>query len=210
MANNSNSAPIDVSKNTNMSIYFPETKNANKLKITNVGRYSITKPNEAEFTSQIIKDYIKSPKTKTITDGTAGLGGNVINFAKHFKKVVGVEKNKLHYEMLKNNVGVYKLKNVDVINADYTDVYQTIKQDIVYMDPPWGGPQYKKYQAVRLFMSGTHLPTIVNNLKDKAQLVALKVPYNFDFNNFIRFVKYSQITIRNIPNARYKIIIVHD
>ena len=59
-------------------------------------------------------------------------------------------------------------------------------------------------------MSGMHLPTIINNLKDKTELIAIKVPYNFDFNNLIKFVKYSHIIIRNIPNARYKIVIVHD
>ena len=32
----------------------------------------------------------------TIIDGTAGIGGNVISFAKKFQSVIGVEYNKVH------------------------------------------------------------------------------------------------------------------
>ena len=45
----------------------------------------------------------KHPSTQLITDATAGIGGNVINFSKHFAHVNSIEINNIHYEVIKNN-----------------------------------------------------------------------------------------------------------
>ena len=42
-----------------------------------------------------------------IFEGTAGLGGNIISFAKNFKSVTGVEHNEQRFEILENNMNSY-------------------------------------------------------------------------------------------------------
>ena len=196
--------------NTNMSQYFPKTtpaSNAKKLQLTQAGKHFMIKPEDAELISDVIKDYVTTPKTKIITDATAGMGGSTINFAKNFKGVHAVEKDKTHFDILKNNVDIYKLNNVDLINKDYSEVYKDLKQDVVFIDAPWGGP--KKFKFVRLQLSGIPLTTILNDLDGKASHFVLKVPLNFDFGNFMRGIKYEKVDIKNIPNKNYKILVVY-
>ncbi len=63
-----------------------------------VASYSLTKPFEASQISKYIiekiNEYIKkSSYDCIITDGTAGSGGDCINFSKYFKKINAVEIN---------------------------------------------------------------------------------------------------------------------
>ena len=52
-----------------------------------------------------------------IFEGTAGLGGNIISFAKNFKSVTGVEQNEIRYEMLENNMKSYNMDNIKLIRV---------------------------------------------------------------------------------------------
>ena len=73
-----------------------------------------------EFTAQIISNIIKLkyPNTKIIADMTANVGGNTLNFAKHFDKVYSIEINKNTFDMLNNNIKVYGYKNIKTFNDD--------------------------------------------------------------------------------------------
>ena len=52
----------------------------------------------------------------------------------------------LHVEIIKHNVKEYKLsKKVNVIESDYMNVMDTLKQDIIVSDPPWCDRDYMKY-----------------------------------------------------------------
>ena len=188
--------PINVSKNANMNLYFPKTNNMDKLKITNVGIYSISKPDDANWITQKIIDNIDGdPKKMVITDATASVGGNTISFAEEFKKVNAIEMSPIHFEILKNNVGVYGIKNVDFLLGDSLEIVPTLKQNIIFIDAPWGGTGYKKYRTTRLFMSGKPLTGIVNNLMDKADMIVLKVPKNFDYTHFFQNVESEKFII---------------
>ena len=86
-----------------------------KIMITEEGVFSVTPPEEAEkITQLIIKEFKyrlnKDIKDCVITDATANIGGNTINFAKHFKKVNSIEISDINFKALKNNINVYKDK----------------------------------------------------------------------------------------------------
>ena len=192
----------------NMTFYFPKTKNANKLKLTEQGRYFITKPEDAEAISKIITEYVKTPKTKTITDATAGMGGNTINFASHFKKVQAVEVDKENFEVLKNNVDVFGLKNVDLINKDYLTEAKNLKQDVIFIDAPWGGK--KKHKFIRLQLGEKFLPDLLNELKGKADFMVFRAPGNFDYGYMMRKIEYPHVDVRFVPNRNWKVIVVYN
>jgi hypothetical protein len=60
-----------------------------------------------------------------------------------------------------------------------------LSQDVIYIDAPWGGTDYKKHSRLKLYLGKYELSDIYNKFKNKAKLFALKVPYNYDINNFI-------------------------
>jgi predicted RNA methylase len=167
--------------------YFPfgHNVNFNNLKIDDIGRYSITLPKKADIISKIIKSYCSNlNRDITITDATAGIGGNVLSFSKYNFKVNAIEIDEERFEHLKNNITEYKY-SVNLINADYTVIYQDIKQDVIFIDPPWGGVNYKNSEDITLKLGNIKLEDLCNDISDKklAKITALKLPFNYDLNH---------------------------
>ena len=175
-------------KNYNL---FPNINNIdkNKLLISNESIYSITKPKDANKIIKLIKNIIgKDLKKYIITDATANVGGDTISFSKHFKKINSVELQKVHCRALNNNIKIYNCNNVKIFCNNYLTVMKKIKQDIIYFDPPWGGPEYSKKEYVNLYLGEKDLSEIVLELKNNAKFFIIKAPFNFDFKKFINKV----------------------
>lgn len=177
--------------NKNIKEFFPNNNiNFSKLKLSNIGRYSVSHPKDALTTANIIASYFKDTNI-IITDATANNGGNTIAFAKLFKKVQSVEINKDEYDILLNNINVYKLTNVETFNNDYTKIMLKLKQDVIFMDPPWGGPDYKKKKFLKLKLGKHYIESLINKLKNSSTLIVLKVPFNYDFSYLFKYSKYT-------------------
>jgi 16S rRNA G966 N2-methylase RsmD len=165
---------------------FPNT-DYTKLQYDTEGLYSITNFNEADNISNLLLDNFTN-KNLNILDGTGGLGGNTISFAKYFKNVTSIELNINRYEMLKNNLDVYNLKNVIVNNCDSVEYLfnNYSKYNIYFFDPPWGGPSYKKKENLTLSMGNNSLLKIADFLKEntKDKLLVYKLPFNYNFDEF--------------------------
>lgn len=126
-------------------------------------------------TLNIIKSYCS--KTSTITDATAGIGGNSIYFSLFFNKVICIELDKEAYLILKKNLKNYS--NIEFYNNDYVSISNLIRQDIIFLDPPWED-NYKTKSASELYLTDTKIETIIENLYNSAKIIALKCPLNFD------------------------------
>ena len=165
---------------------FPNT-DYTKLQYDTEGLYSITNFNEADNISNLLLDNFTN-KNLNILDGTGGLGGNTISFAKYFKNVTSIELNINRYEMLKNNLDVYNLKNVIINNCDSVEYLfnNYSKYNIYFFDPPWGGPSYKKKENLTLSMGNNSLLKIADFLKEntKDKLLVYKLPFNYNFDEF--------------------------
>ena len=134
-----------------------------------------------------------------ITDANSNMGGNAINFAKNFKFVNSVEIIPFHCDILRNNLGVYDLLDkVEIHCKDYLDVMNDLKQDVVFFDPPWGGPDYKKEKNLNLYLDNINIIDIINEIYDKAELVVLRIPRNFNIVDFLRRVEYTNVNIYKI------------
>jgi hypothetical protein len=211
----------------NAQTYFPQEdlnklnqNNISKLQMTNIGTYSISKPKDADWiTNSIIHHYTyiyptynnpniqKNINKITIIDGTAGMGGNVISFAKKFHHVIGVEYNKVHYEVCKNNVELFKYKNVEMYNDSLLNYYKKYdiqkdgNQTIFFFDPPWGGSSYKKQKYVHLGIGGLHVTQFLNQLHEFGyKYIVLKAPRNFIISDILLKTKYQNVHICNYYN----------
>jgi 16S rRNA G966 N2-methylase RsmD len=187
--------------------FFPKIFNMNKLRITDVGLYSITKREEAYFITNLITKFFINKKI-TITDSTACIGGNTISFAMspNIFKVNSVEKSDLHCDILKNNLQLYSLDNkVNILHDNYLNICFNLEQDVIYHDFPWGGSSYKEKTNLHLYLTDDDgekhdLIDIVNSVKDKCRLQVVKVPINFSFCDFFANVDYNKIRIHKIFN----------
>ena len=164
---------------------FPEKKGVDysKILITPEGEYSMTKKGDGQRIMQKIESVVGSTRNMHITDLTGNVGADTILFGLNFKRVDSIEYNKENFEALENNVKVFKLKNVNLHFGDSTKIYNWIT-DILYLDPPWGGPDYKEKENVDLFLGKTRVDLFLKKIIAKPwkpSFIFLKLPRNYNF-----------------------------
>lgn len=168
--------------------YFPDIKDVDRTKIqlTTEGIYSISDNVGSSKLVYLIQKYFKS-NDLIITDATGNNGSDTIAMGLKFTHVNSIEINPVNFKVLEHNVkNVYKLDNVDLYNDDSLEILKKLTQDIIYIDAPWGGTDYKKYKQMELFMSKKSMGDIFNEFKSKTKLFIYKLPKNYDFTNFIQ------------------------
>jgi len=178
--------------------YFPEKND--EILIDEVGKYSISKPYITQILIKLIKKYINSHSLSKlkITDGTACIGGDTLAFSKEFESVNSVEFDKTRFDYLKHNMNLFKRYNITFYNDSYLNLYKTLTQDVIYLDPPWGGPDYKNKKNLTLLLGDRRLDDLCRDIIDNklCRLIVLKLPFNYDLTTFnFKFNKYNIKTI---------------
>jgi predicted RNA methylase len=170
---------------------FKEGMSYSLLKTTEEGSYSITRRRDANRVMTWLENTIGNLETKTITDSTACNGGDTINFALKFKSVKSIELQDINFEILKHNVEQYGLTNVELFHGDCTKIMNW-KSDLLYIDPPWGGPNYKLHENLDLFLGAKRLDIWIEEILQKYNhpcYIVLKVPQNYNFARLFFFSK---------------------
>ena len=170
--------------------YFPAIPgiNASKLQMAPNSAYSITKPKDAKQIEQFINKHIGGKKI-AILDGTANVGGDVINFGlnPNVSRVVAIEINAETFSMLENNIRVFRLeKKIQAIHGNSLDIIGKCADgehfDILFLDAPWGGTSYKTHKFLDLEMSGKKLADVVKMVQKCRNIdtIILKIPFNYN------------------------------
>ena len=207
-------------ENINLEKYFKNEdiqlsiKNKKTLKITDKGLYSISKFNDAEWITNIILSFLNDKKInrKEIIDGTAGIGGNTINFARNFSKVYAVEINNTHYNVLKNNLEALSIKNVIFYLDNFINILDTLKNNsnIFFFDPPWGGKTYKNFKYFNLKIGKLPIYNVINLLHEKNfKYVILKAPYNLNISPIFSNIKYENMNIHSNYKKNMMLVIFY-
>ena len=130
-------------KRTNRSIdytkLFLEPPNKYDIKRLMIDRESIsyiTTPHNAITIGWILISNLNPDENirgLTVFDATAGAGGDTIAFGQRFGKVIGCELDEKRFNMLKNNVDVYDLSNITVVNENCLNlIFQLNYLDIIF------------------------------------------------------------------------------
>jgi len=171
-----------------MEEFFPKKSGVDysKLKLTPEGEYSITKRKDGDVLLRHMRSVLKTLKDKHITDLTGNVGGDTILFGLHFKQVDSIELNPSNFEALRNNVDVFGLTNVKLHQGDSTRLFNW-KTDVLYIDAPWGGPDYKQHKELDLYLGDKRVDEYVREVlarENRPAHVFLKVPRNYKFDRF--------------------------
>ena len=197
---------------------FPNKKgiNTTKLKLAQNSIYSVTRPSEAEKITKIFNKIFDRKKNLVVIDGTSNVGGDVINFAMNplVKKVYAIEFNEETFKLLKHNVGVYQLESkVDLIhgNSSKKIFENNLKADLLYLDPPWGGPKYKEKCKLSLFLGKKNVYEVLSEVikKNLVKHILLKVPFNFDITKMMRRANMEEIEIYQIKTKYSAFYLLH-
>lgn len=175
---------------------FPSINNQSLLKYDLEGIWSISLPSDAELITNII---IKNTTNcKKIFDGTGGLGGNLISFSKNFNSIITCEINEERFKMLENNLNVYGIKNVQLVQGNCLDNLEAnANADAYFFDPPWGGPEYKFNNKTTIKLGKYNLVQVVEKIRQlNNSPIFIKLPGNYDMEEFSQF-NYNIDKIKN-------------
>jgi len=158
------------------------------FKVDSVSLYSITPHYYAEKITRIISKYYSNLDKLTISDFCCCIGGNSFNFIKYFKHVNCVELDKKRFDFLRHNMSLYRkhnnFNNYKLLNLNCFDVYDKIDHDIIFIDPPWNGKDYKKNDSIDLYLDNINASDFCNIFIKTCKMIVLKIPNNFNLNNF--------------------------
>eukprot|EP00624_Nannochloropsis_granulata_P002146 evm.model.NODE_20660_length_6147_cov_23.284691.1 len=170
--------------------------------------YSITDTRSANNTSRILQQLVGG--RAVITDGCAAAGGNVLSFAQHFRQVQAVELDPQRYSLLEHNVKALGLTDtVTTYHGDFLEKLKELKQDVVFLDPPWGGKSYAENDMVDLTFGELPLSELCERLKPHALYIALKLPLNFNFEGFKEAIT-SSVVRADDRCARKQLLVILD
>jgi precorrin-6B methylase 2 len=192
--------------------YFPAIPgiNMSKLQMAPNSAYSITKPKDAKQIEQFINKHIGG-KNLAILDGTANVGGDVINFGlnPNVARVVAIEINPDTFAMLENNIRVYGFsEKIRAIQGNSLDIIGKCADgehfDILFLDAPWGGTSYKTQKFLDLEMSGKKLADVVSMAQKCRNIdnIILKIPFNYNLYQLIRQSEFHTIVIEKIKTLK--------
>lgn len=171
-----------------------------RLKVDEVACFSITRTYIAlKMVGDICRAFKKRyfRNIKKVIDAMACVGGNAIAFWNASVKtgwdVCAIEMNEVRFDMLSHNMleGFDKQKNrknLSLVKGDCLVELEKINADVVFLDPEWGGPDYKFQDQVSLSVGDTPLADVTKKLIQRFRMIAIKVPINFAFDTFVKEV----------------------
>jgi predicted RNA methylase len=180
-----------------------------KLRMTDIGKYSIAKP---EMSTKLV-ELIQSLKLTSVrvTESNGGLGGFTLALAKSFRLVQVVEIETLHANIIRHNLKTMDFpasKRVNVIAGDYMQRALSLTQDVIISDPPWGGPSYAKSAKIRLGFNNVDIIHVINVLyrQKKFKFFILLAPWNYDFDFFLKFIEPKNIAVHSLEKHYFIVI----
>ncbi|GFR47033.1 hypothetical protein Agub_g8718, partial [Astrephomene gubernaculifera] len=151
------------------------------------GWWSVTP--EVLAAHQAVRSRGLSTRGLVALDACCGCGGNVIQMARVFPVVMGVEISERRVEMARHNAGVYEVSHkCQFLCADFFQVAPELKVDVLFMSPPWGGPKYQHVNTFDVFfpLVGFNqslfrlLDTTLDCVRGQDGVVAAFLPRNTD------------------------------
>lgn len=144
------------------------------IKLDEEGWYSVTPEKIAEHIAE-------KCRCDVIVDGFCGAGGNSIQFAFTCERVIAIDMDPKKIALARNNAKVYGVEDrIEFIVGDFFEVMPHLKADVVFLSPPWGGPEYLNEEVFDLKKMGGILDgyEVYNQAKLVTDNIAYFVPRN--------------------------------
>ena len=184
-----------------------------KLNFTSDSIYSSSKIKGSLKLIDVILKTTNNNLDITITDGTANIGTDSIHMANIFKHVNAIEYIKVNYDALKNNIEVLnEKKNMNSYNGDTNILIKDLEQDLIYIDAPWGGRNYKDHAKLKLYLGDIEILDFYLKNRDKSKYFIFKVPFNYDFDYFRGYI-IDKVTIypyKSDTRIKYFLIVIEN
>ncbi|EME29215.1 methyltransferase [Galdieria sulphuraria] len=114
-----------------------------------------------------------------IVDPFAGAGGSCIQFATTCTYVIAIENVSSRLMDAKHNAEIYQVSNnIDFILGDAFQIFPSFigKVDVIFIAPPWGGPNYENGDFFNFGRFQYRLSEIVDSFLQVTENLAISLP----------------------------------
>ncbi|KAH7372940.1 hypothetical protein KP509_17G030300 [Ceratopteris richardii] len=149
-----------------------------------------------------------------VVDAFVGVGGNAIQFALAGHYVIAIDSDPRRIEYAYHNAQVYGVADrIDFVLGDFFSVSSSISADVIFLAPPWGGPQYLDvdvYDILTMLQPKDGL-TLLNLAHSIAPNIIFFLPRNVDINQLSALQKMVSFSCsceveRNFLNGKLKAV----
>jgi hypothetical protein len=186
--------------------------------------YSSLKPWEEPQVKAAYEKWFRYPeRVKRVVDATAHVGVDTVHLATVFPRahLDAFELVPEHAVALQKNVKEFKIE--DRVTCHYQDATTWMPSepiDLVYVDPPWGGPDYKEKSKLDLYMQSEkdtfreadkNINYIVDQWMSTGKIghIVLKVPFNFTKTYLMNRYKVEEVAIYDQTGQRFAYGLLH-
>lgn len=170
--------PAEILKDRTLTKYWAQrfrlfSKFDEGIKIDTEGWFSVSPERIAEHVAERCR-------CDVIVDGFCGVGGNTIQFAYTCAHVIAIDIDPIKVEYARHNARVYGVEDrIEFIVGDYMNIVPQLKAvDVVFLCPPWGGPDYLKAKIFDLEKMEFKASSIFSVARKITQNIAFCVPRN--------------------------------
>jgi SAM-dependent methyltransferase len=148
------------------------------------GRYSYTRNWYSKQILEILKKLPGIDSSSDVIDCTCGLGGDTITFSRFFERLYSIELNDFRADLALKNFECNHVKNVHLGCGNLLDLEKSgLKFDLLYIDLPWSGKEYKYKKVLKIRLSGLDLNEVIAKLKRSCKAggyLVFKLPKNIE------------------------------
>ncbi|KAB0358947.1 hypothetical protein FD754_003103 [Muntiacus muntjak] len=179
------------------------------IKLDREGWFSVTPEKIAEHIAGRVSQSLESG---TVVDAFCGVGGNTIQFALTGKRVIAIDIDPVKIDLARNNAEIYGVVDkIEFICGDFLQLASSLTADVVFLSPPWGGPDYATAEIfdISTMMSPDGYPLEVLVLSQKiTKNIVFFLPRNADVDQVASLAgPGGQVEIeQNFLNNRLKTI----
>lgn len=145
------------------------------IKMDKEGWFSVTPERIAEHIAERCR-------CDLLIDAFCGVGGNAIQFAFTCERVIAIDIDPVKVALARHNASVYGVEDrIEFIIGDYMQLIPHLKADVVFLSPPWGGPNYADAKVFDLkTMITLDGVCVFEETKSITQNIAYFMPRNVD------------------------------
>jgi trimethylguanosine synthase len=161
-------------------------------------------------TPEVIAEHIASRCAgRVLVDAFCGVGGNTIQFARACDRVIAVDIDPNRLLIARHNCWVYGVAHkVEFVLADFTRIFSSLRADVVFLGPPWGGPNYTQSMLfdIDTMLGGLNGSQLFAMSRCITPNIAFCLPKNVDKNQILGLVpEHEEVEIENnFVNLKHK------
>lgn len=157
-----------------------------------------TKRDGSVTPERIAKHIAERCRCDLIVDAFCGVGGNAIQFAFTCERVIAIDIDPVKVALAHHNATVYGVADrIEFICGDYMSLIPRLTADVVFLSPPWGGPNYTSAEVfdirTMITLDGCRL---FEETKSITENIAYFMPRNADIEQLLSLAA---------PNGRVEI-----